>query len=92
MDSKKILESVERSIQIELIRKSDEIILQRLDEFKKSLLKKRAEIVAQTMAELEITISENVPDGNISIQINMGGDKNVQKLLVPKKLPISCKT
>ena len=92
MDSKKILESVERSIQIELIRKSDEIILQRLDEFKKSLLKKRAEIVAQTMAELEITVSENVPDGNISIQINMGGDKNVQKLLVPKKLPISCKT
>ena len=77
MDSKKILESVERSIQIELIRKSDEIILQRLDEFKKSLLKKRAEIVAQTMAELEITISENVPDGNISIQINMGGNKNV---------------
>ena len=77
MDSKKILESVERSIQIELIRKSDGIILQRLDEFKKSLLKKRAEIVAQTMAELEITISENVPDGNISIQINMGGNKNV---------------
>lgn len=77
MDSKKILESVERSIQIELIRKSDEIILQQLDEFKKSLLKKRAEIVAQTMAELEITISENVPDGNISIQINMGGNRNV---------------
>jgi len=77
MDSKKILESVERSIQIELIRKSDEIILQQLDEFKKSLLKKRAEIVAQTMAELEITVSENVPDGNISIQINMGGNKNV---------------
>ena len=77
MDSKKILESVERSIQIELIRKSDEIILQQLDEFKKTLLKKRAEIVTQMMAELEITISENVPSSNISIQINMGGNKNV---------------
>ena len=73
MDSEKILESVERSIQIELIRKSDEIILQQLDEFKKALFKKRAEIVTQVMTELEITISENIPRDNLYIQINMKG-------------------